>query len=47
MACVVVYFGVDYEFSHIIDSHGTSEGCVLRVKQLQSIAFHPLRGYLL
>jgi len=44
MACVVVYFRVDSEFSHIIDSHGTSKGCVLRVKRLQSIAFHPVRG---
>jgi hypothetical protein len=44
MACVVVYFGVDSEFSYIIDSHDTSEGCVLRVQQLQAIAFHPLRS---
>jgi len=44
MACVVVYFVVYYEFSHISDSHGTSKGYVLRVKQLATVyCFEPFK----
>ena len=39
MARVVVYCGVDSEFLHIIDSHRTSKGCVLGVKQLATVSY--------